>query len=105
MALSAMYDMLRLQQVNARESGTACYGLHMAEILMLKLPDVFRVYFLKEGVVHAMEQAAAKAGSLSGPTSPAPAAGSGSGAAGGSGGAGSEPASKGKGGGRCTWDR
>ena len=31
----------------------------MAEILMEKLPDVFRKYFLKEGVVHAIDQLAA----------------------------------------------
>lgn len=31
----------------------------MADILMEKLPDIFSQYFLKEGVVHAVEQLAA----------------------------------------------
>lgn len=33
-------------------------GLHLAEILMEKLPEVFAKYFMKEGVVHAMEELA-----------------------------------------------
>mmetsp|Transcript_11522 Transcript_11522/g.28178 ORF Transcript_11522/g.28178 Transcript_11522/m.28178 type:complete len:2013 (-) Transcript_11522:941-6979(-) len=56
----------------ARDGATAAYGIHMAEILMAKLPQVVTSYFIKEGVVHGMEQLASRPPS-SGPSSPAPA--------------------------------
>ncbi|KAL4435190.1 hypothetical protein ABPG77_001872 [Micractinium sp. CCAP 211/92] len=45
--------------ISARDSTIVAFGMQMAEILMEKLPDVFSQYFLKEGVVHAVEQLAA----------------------------------------------
>ncbi|PSC70280.1 E3 ubiquitin-ligase UPL3-like isoform A [Micractinium conductrix] len=45
--------------LNARDATVVAFGMQMAETLMEKLPDVFRQYFLKEGVVHATEQLAA----------------------------------------------
>ena len=41
-------------------------ALQLAEILMHKLPDIFSKYFLKEGVVHAVEQLAASVPQLAG---------------------------------------
>ncbi|EFN55600.1 hypothetical protein CHLNCDRAFT_52424, partial [Chlorella variabilis] len=45
--------------LGARDSTVAAYGMQMAEILIEKLPDVYHQYFLKEGVVHAIDQLAA----------------------------------------------
>ncbi|KAL4436702.1 hypothetical protein ABPG75_003841 [Micractinium tetrahymenae] len=45
--------------LSARDSTVVAFGMQMAEILMEKLPDVFSQYFLKEGVVHAIDQLAA----------------------------------------------
>jgi E3 ubiquitin-protein ligase TRIP12 len=36
-------------------------ALQLAQLLMAKLPDVFRVHFVKEGVVHEMDKLAASA--------------------------------------------
>uniref|UniRef100_A0A7S3VMY1 HECT-type E3 ubiquitin transferase n=1 Tax=Dunaliella tertiolecta TaxID=3047 RepID=A0A7S3VMY1_DUNTE len=44
----------------ARDSSAVAYGLHAAELLMLKLPQLFHAHFLKEGVVHALQQLAAR---------------------------------------------
>ena len=41
-------------------------ALQLAEILMHKLPAIFSKHFLKEGVVHAIEQLAATAPQLAG---------------------------------------
>lgn len=46
--------------------------LQMAEILMEKLPGVYSKYFLKEGVVHAMDQLAATAGGAAAPAAGEP---------------------------------
>lgn len=54
----------------SKDTAVAAAAMHMAEILMAKLPDIFKTHFLKEGVVHAMEQMAAKAPP---PPPPAPA--------------------------------
>lgn len=61
-----------------RDAITAAYGMHMAEVLMEKLPEVMRTYFIKEGVVHGVEQLCAQAPA---PASAAPAPGPASGAA------------------------
>lgn len=42
--------------LQSADASTAAQGMQMAEVLMVKLPDVFEKYFLKEGVVHAMEE-------------------------------------------------
>ena len=44
-----------------KDSAVAAKAMQLAEILMHKLPKVFSKYFLKEGVVHAVEQLAATA--------------------------------------------
>ena len=44
-----------------KDSNIAAKAMQLAEILMHKLPKVFSKYFLKEGVVHAVEQLAATA--------------------------------------------
>jgi E3 ubiquitin-protein ligase TRIP12 len=36
-------------------------ALQLAQLLMAKLPDVFRTHFVKEGVVHEMDKLAASA--------------------------------------------
>ena len=36
-------------------------ALQLAQLLMAKLPDVFRVHFVKEGVVHVIDKLAASA--------------------------------------------
>ncbi len=36
-------------------------ALQLAQLLMAKLPDVFRTHFVKEGVVHAIDKLAASA--------------------------------------------
>lgn len=41
-----------------RDAATLAAALHCCEVLMAKLPDVFRHAFLKEGVAHAIEQIA-----------------------------------------------
>lgn len=48
-------------QLGARDTTTVAYAMHMSEILMDKLPAIFRTHFLKEGVVHAVEQLASQA--------------------------------------------
>jgi E3 ubiquitin-protein ligase TRIP12 len=53
---SLVEGLLRSQDVQ-----TAALGMQMAEVLMDKLPEVFVKYFLKEGVVHAMEELSAHA--------------------------------------------
>ncbi|KAJ9527361.1 hypothetical protein QJQ45_025630 [Haematococcus lacustris] len=87
--------------LTARESSAAAAGLHMAEILMTQLPQHFSLLFVKEGVVHALDQLASKAGTTSGSASPAPQLGQGAageaggaGAAAGAGGAGPTSAPK-----------
>lgn len=44
-----------------KDSTVVAKGMQLAQILMHKLPKVFHKYFLKEGVVHAVEQLAATA--------------------------------------------
>jgi hypothetical protein len=44
-----------------KDMTTVAKALQLAEILMHKLPGIFSKYFLKEGVVHAVEQLAASA--------------------------------------------
>lgn len=46
---------------SGRDAVASAYGLQMAEMLMDKLPCTFRTLFLKEGVLHAMEQLEASA--------------------------------------------
>lgn len=48
-----------------RDTSAAAFAMQMAEVLIGKLPNVYRPLFLKEGVLHAMEQLA---------STPAPAA-------------------------------
>ena len=47
-----------------KDSSIVAKALQLAEILMRKLPDIFSKYFLKEGVMHAVEQLAATAATL-----------------------------------------
>ncbi|KAK9798991.1 hypothetical protein WJX73_009807 [Symbiochloris irregularis] len=54
--------------LSTREGTTNATAVRLAELLMDKLPEIYTKYFLKEGVVHAMEQLA-----LSAPAPPAPA--------------------------------
>lgn len=44
--------------LKSSDPAVVAQGMQMAEILMMKLPDVFSKFFLKEGVVHAMEDLA-----------------------------------------------
>ena len=50
--------------LSQKSSSTVAKALQLGEILMHKLPDVFSKYFLKEGVVHAVDQLAATAPQL-----------------------------------------
>ncbi|KAK9803385.1 hypothetical protein WJX72_003423 [[Myrmecia] bisecta] len=45
----------------AKDAAVVAMALRLAEMLMDKLPDVFTKHFLKEGVVHAIDQLAATA--------------------------------------------
>ncbi len=47
-----------------KDSTIVAKALQLAEILMHKLPGIFSKYFLKEGVVHAIDQLAATAPQL-----------------------------------------
>lgn len=47
-----------------KDSTIVAKALQLAEILMHKLPGIFSKYFLKEGVVHAVEQLAASSPQL-----------------------------------------
>lgn len=47
--------------LNGKDSYSLACGLHMAEVLMVKSDTTFRPYFLKEGVVNAVEHLAAHA--------------------------------------------
>lgn len=47
------------------EPPTVCAALHLSSVLLAKLPDVFATHFVKEGVVHALRQLAAKQGRAS----------------------------------------
>ena len=47
--------------LTSRDAATLAVGVRLAELLMTKLPDIFNDMFLKEGVVHAMEQLSADA--------------------------------------------
>ena len=47
--------------LSQRDSATVAKALQLAEILMHKLPAIFSKHFLKEGVVHAIEQLAGSA--------------------------------------------
>ncbi|GAX77476.1 hypothetical protein CEUSTIGMA_g4920.t1 [Chlamydomonas eustigma] len=42
--------------LSGRDMTATAYAILMAEVLMEKLPNVYRSFFLKEGVVHAMDQ-------------------------------------------------
>jgi E3 ubiquitin-protein ligase TRIP12 len=42
-------------------SNLVAHGMQLAEIIMQKVPDSYQYYFLKEGVVHAIDQLAALA--------------------------------------------
>lgn len=44
--------------LSQKDSATVAKALQLAEILMHKLPAIFSKHFLKEGVVHAIEQLA-----------------------------------------------
>lgn len=44
--------------LSQKDSTTVAKALQLAEILMHKLPAIFSKHFLKEGVVHAIEQLA-----------------------------------------------
>lgn len=48
----------------SRDSAVLAAGVRLSELLMLKLPDVFTTMFLKEGVVHALEQLSLDAPSM-----------------------------------------
>ena len=50
--------------LGAQQPSITANALQMAELLMLKMPDVLSPLFLKEGVVHAIEQLAAQAPKL-----------------------------------------
>ena len=47
--------------LSQKDSATVAKALQLAEILMHKLPALFSKHFLKEGVVHAIEQLAGSA--------------------------------------------
>lgn len=47
--------------LSQKDSAIVAKALQLAEILMHKLPAIFSKHFLKEGVVHAIEQLAATA--------------------------------------------
>jgi E3 ubiquitin-protein ligase TRIP12 len=47
--------------LHSEDPAIAAEGMQMADILMEKLPEEYSRYFLKEGVVHAMEELAATA--------------------------------------------
>lgn len=47
--------------LRSSDAGVVAQGMQLAEILMGKLPEVFTKFFLKEGVVQAMEDLAATA--------------------------------------------
>ncbi len=40
----------------SKESGAICAALQLATTLLVKLPNVFVIHFIKEGVVHALRQ-------------------------------------------------
>ena len=50
--------------LSQKDSAIVAKALQLAEILMHKLPAIFSKHFLKEGVVHAIEQLAASAPQL-----------------------------------------
>jgi hypothetical protein len=52
--------------LGSRDQKVVVSALQMAHILMDKLPEVFRIYFRKEGVVHEIEKLAAVTGGPSG---------------------------------------
>lgn len=47
--------------LNSGDGAIVAAALQLAQLLMAKLPDVFRVHFVKEGVVHAIDKLAASA--------------------------------------------
>ena len=47
--------------MSGRDNAAMAYALQMAEILMEKLPGIYRVQFLKEGVLHAINRLAGTA--------------------------------------------
>jgi E3 ubiquitin-protein ligase TRIP12 len=47
--------------LNSGDSAITNAALQLAQLLMAKLPDVFRVHFVKEGVVHVIDKLAASA--------------------------------------------
>ena len=47
--------------LGAREASTLAAAVRLAELLMGKLPELYRRAFRREGVMHAMEQLAAAA--------------------------------------------
>ena len=47
--------------LGSRDTTVAAYAMQMAEVLMEKLPGIYCACFLKEGVVHALDQLAATA--------------------------------------------
>ena len=59
------------EALGCRDPSVVLYSLQVAEMLMQKLPDVFRKAFIKEGVVHAVELNIAGAQP---PVAPAPSA-------------------------------
>ncbi|KAL3152604.1 hypothetical protein ABBQ32_001622 [Trebouxia sp. C0010 RCD-2024] len=52
--------------LSQKDTATVAKALQLAEILMHKLPAIFSKHFLKEGVVHAIEQLASTAPHLAG---------------------------------------
>jgi E3 ubiquitin-protein ligase TRIP12 len=57
--------------LGSKDAEVAGQGMQAAETLMAKLPDVYTQLFLKEGVVHAMEQLAASAAPADAAAAPA----------------------------------
>lgn len=55
--------------LSSKDTATVACALVMAEVLMERLPDIFTTYFLKEGVVHALDQLAASCAPSSAGTS------------------------------------
>lgn len=47
--------------LSSRDARAQAFAIQMAELLMVQLPDVFRAYFVKEGVLHALEQLSSQA--------------------------------------------
>ena len=47
--------------LSGRDSSAVAYAMQMAEVLMDRLPGMYRVHFLKEGVLHAINQLAGTA--------------------------------------------